>query len=100
VLAQINHLAPEFEYDPLYLDRVYQGVEGVRQMWADTIETWADYRFAMEEIGRGVGGGVPIDQPLAILGRFRGEKLVWAKSFRSKQEALEAVGLPVRREPG
>jgi hypothetical protein len=42
---------------------------------------------------RGRGGGVPVDQRIAILGRFQGEKLVWAKSFASKQQALEAAGL-------
>jgi hypothetical protein len=76
-------------------------------MWAGLSETWEAYRSEMEEIvdlgehvlaltritGRGAGGGVPVDQRIAILARFEGEKLVWAKSFASKAEALEAVGL-------
>jgi hypothetical protein len=43
--------------------------------------------------GRGAGSGVPIDQSLAVLCAFEGEKAVWARSFTSKEEALEAVGL-------
>jgi ketosteroid isomerase-like protein len=102
-----GRLAADFAFDPVYLDRVYSGVEGMRQMWADMTGTWDDYRSEMEEVidlgehvlvlthitARGAGGGVPIDQRIAILGRFQGDKLVSAKSFASKAEALAAVGL-------
>jgi ketosteroid isomerase-like protein len=71
------------------------------------LETWQDYRFETEEIvdlgehvlvlahvrGRGTGSGVPIDQQIAVLCAFEGEKAIWAKSFLSKREALEVVGL-------
>ena len=43
--------------------------------------------------GRGAGSGVPIDQSLAVLCAFEGEKAVWARSFTSKEQALEAAGL-------
>ena len=76
-------------------------------MWADARAIWEDYRFELEEIvdvddhvlvvgrirGRGAASGVPITQPLAMLFTFRNGKAVRAKSFTSKQEALEAVGL-------
>jgi hypothetical protein len=76
-------------------------------LFADLNETWEEYRSEPQEIvdmgehvllvtritARGRGGGVPVDQRIAIFGRFQGEKLVWAKSFASKQQALEAVGL-------
>ena len=102
-----GRLAPDFEYHPLYLDQVYRGNEGARQVRADLNETWEDYRSEVEEVvdlgehvlvlqhitARGVGGGVPIDWRAAMLARFQGEKVLWLKSFRSKQEALEAVGL-------
>jgi ketosteroid isomerase-like protein len=102
-----GRLAPGFEFHPLYLDRVYRGGEVARQMWADLSETWEDYRFEVEDVvdlgeyvlvlthitARGVGGGVPIDQRVAMLGRFQGEQALWIKSFRSKEEALEAAGL-------
>jgi ketosteroid isomerase-like protein len=100
-----GHLAADFEFEPLYFDRVYTGVEGMREMWADSIEAWEDYHAEFDEIvdlddhvlalvhvtGRGAAGGVPIDERIAILFRFQGEKLVRAKSFASREEALEAV---------
>jgi ketosteroid isomerase-like protein len=102
-----GRLAEDVEFDPLYLDRVYRGGDGARQLFADLNETWEEYRSEPQEIvdmgehvllvtritARGRGGGVPVDQRIAILGRFQGEKLVWAKSFASKQQALEAAGL-------
>ncbi len=100
-------LAPDFEMHPLYLDKVYRGVEGLLAMPADARETWEDYRFELEEIldwddhvlvmgrilGRGAASGVPINQPLAILFTFRDDKAVLGRSFTSKQDALEAAGL-------
>jgi ketosteroid isomerase-like protein len=99
-------VAPEVEIDPLYLGQVYKGLEGMREMRADISETWEDYRFELEEtvdldehllvvgriLGRGAGSGVPINQPLATLWTFRGDKAVRVKSFMSRQEALEAAG--------
>jgi ketosteroid isomerase-like protein len=98
-------LAPDSELHPLYLD--HRGYEGMRELWADLGEAWEEYRVETEEIvdlgehvlllahitGRGTASGVPIDQPLALLWAFEGEKAVWAKSFPSKQDALEAAGL-------
>jgi ketosteroid isomerase-like protein len=100
-------LAPDFEMHPLYLDKVYRGVEGMWAMWADAREIWEDYRFELEEIldrddhvlvmgrilGRGTASGVPINQPLAMLFTFRDDRAVRGRSFTSKQEALEAAGL-------
>jgi ketosteroid isomerase-like protein len=99
-------LAAEFELQPLYPDRVYRGAGEMRELWADAVETWEDYRFETEEIvdlgehvlvvahitGRGTSSGIPIDERIGILVAFEGEKAVWAKSFLSKQEALEAAG--------
>ena len=101
------HIAPSYELDPLYLDRVYTGVEALRQMWVELTDTWQDYRSVIEEVvdldehvlvvahvtGRGPGGGVPVDQRIFMLTRFEGDQAVWSKSFASKREALEAAGL-------
>jgi ketosteroid isomerase-like protein len=101
-----GHVAPDAQFDPLYLDRVY-GVGEVRQLWADMTEVWQDYRSDIEEVvdlgehvlvvshitGRGAQGGVPVDQRICFLCRFDGDKLLAAKSFASRREALEAVGL-------
>ena len=100
-------LAPGFEIHPLYLERTYKGVEGIRQLWADIDEIWQDYRLAFGEIvdlgehvlalahitARGSGSGVPIDEEIAVLWAFEGDKAVRMKSFMSKREAIEAAGL-------
>ncbi len=100
-------LAPDFEIHPLYLERSYKGVEGIRQLWADIDEIWQDYRLEIGEIvdlgehvlalahitARGTGSGVPIDEEIAILWAFEGDKVVWMKTFTSKRDALEAAGL-------
>ena len=101
------HVAPDYEFHPLYLDRVYSGVGALRQAAEDAAEIWRDYRNQVEDIvdlgehvlhvshitGRGAGGGVPVDQRVFMLTRFRGDHALWTKSFASKREALEAVGL-------
>ena len=101
-----GRVAPGFELHPLYLDRVYTGDEAPRQLGADLAAAWEDYRATTEEIvdlgthvlmvrhitARGALGGVPVDQRMFILVRFEGEMVVWAKSFATRQEALDAVG--------
>jgi hypothetical protein len=71
------HLAPDYEFDPLYIDRVFRGVGAMRQAAADMAQSWEDYRNEVEEIvdlgdhvlhvsrirGRGAGGGVPVRRP-------------------------------------
>jgi hypothetical protein len=104
VLLQ-GRFAPDAEFHPLYLDRVYGVVEGVRQMWVDMNEAWEDHRSQVGDIvdlgghvllltritACGPRGGVPVDYRIAMLGRFQGDMLVWGKPFSSKREALEAV---------
>jgi hypothetical protein len=70
-------------------------------------EIWQDYRLEIGEIvdlgehvlalahitARGTGSGVPIDEEIAVLWSFEGDKVVLMKTFMSKKEALEAAGL-------
>ena len=42
---------------------------------------------------QGVGSGVPVTQEFAVVWTFDGEKVVRARSFTSRAEALEAAGL-------
>jgi ketosteroid isomerase-like protein len=89
-----GRIATDYEFHPLYLDRVHKGVDALRQVLAEEIVDLGEHVLVLAHItARGAGGGVPIDQRVAMLHRFRGEKLAWGKSFRSKREALEAVGL-------
>jgi ketosteroid isomerase-like protein len=81
-----GRVAPDFELDPLYLDRVYKGDEA-QQLGADMAAVWEDYRATTEEVvdlgahvlivrhitARGAIGGVPVDFRIFILVRFEGE---------------------------
>jgi hypothetical protein len=44
-------------------------------------------------VARGKGSGIRVDQRLATVWTFDGSKAVSAKTYPSKAEALEAVGL-------
>ena len=100
-----ERLDPEFEFHHVWDGRVLKGYEGTMQWLADTQETWKDYRQEVEEIidvgehvvvvlgisARGLGSGVPVAQEFAVVWTFAGEKVVRARSFTSKAEALEAA---------
>jgi ketosteroid isomerase-like protein len=100
-------LDPGFEYQSLALDQVHTGLSGMRAFFADMREVWRDYDQQIEELvdlgddivvvlrvsARGAGSGVPIAQQSVWLWTFRERRAVRAKAFRSKKEALEAVGL-------
>lgn len=72
---------------------------------SDSRETWEDYRQEVEELielgdvvvvvvaisARGGGSGVPVAQELAVVWRFEDGKATEARSFTSREEALEAA---------
>jgi ketosteroid isomerase-like protein len=75
---------------------------------SDTRETWDEYSQEIAEIaelgedevlvvvrisGRGGGSGVPVAQELAVVWTFEGDKAVQARSFTSRDEAVEAARL-------
>jgi ketosteroid isomerase-like protein len=102
-----EHLGPDFEFHHVWDGRVLRGFEGTMQWISDTRETWDDYSQEVEEIielgdevvvvlrisARGGGSGVPVAQELAVLWRFEGGKATEARSFTSREEALEAAGV-------
>jgi ketosteroid isomerase-like protein len=103
-----EHLGPDFEFHHVWDGRVFRGFEGTMEWISDTRETWAEYSQEVEEIaelgeddvlvvvrisGRGGGSGVPVAQELAVVWTFEGDKAVQARSFTSREEALEAAGI-------
>jgi ketosteroid isomerase-like protein len=103
-----ERLGPDFEFHHVWDGRVFRGFEGTMEWISDTRETWAEYSQEVEEIaelgeddvlvvvrisGRGGGSGVPVAQELAVVWTFEGDKAVQARSFTSRQEALEAAGV-------
>ena len=85
----------------------YHGHEGLRQVMADWIGTWADWSIELRDAreadglvlatafqrGRGRGSGVPMQSEVAFLFTLRAGAIVRWQMFRSEREALEAVGL-------
>ena len=101
-----ERLAPEFEFHHVWDGRVFRGFEGTMEWISDTRETWDEYSQEIAEIaelgeddvlvvvrisGRGGGSGVPVAQELAVVWTFEGDKAVQARSFTSREEALEAA---------
>jgi ketosteroid isomerase-like protein len=104
-----ERLHPHFEFHLVWDGRVLRGLEGTLEWLSDTRETWDDYSQEIVEIAdlgddvlvvlslsaRGGGSGVPVAQELAVRWSFdEGGKAVLARSFTTKEEALEAAGRP------
>jgi ketosteroid isomerase-like protein len=103
-----ERLAPTFEFHQVWDGRVLHGLEGTLEWLRDTSETWDDYSQEIEEItdlgggkalvvirisARGGGSGVPVAQELAVVWWFEDGQAVLARSFTSRDEALEAAGV-------
>jgi ketosteroid isomerase-like protein len=86
---------------------VYLGVDGMRQYFAAVDSTWEDFRFEIAEFhdlgarsvlvfrlrGRARASGVPLDQQVAQVWTWRGEKVRQVEGYSDPDEALRAVGL-------
>jgi ketosteroid isomerase-like protein len=85
----------------------YRGHEGVLRNLEEWLEGWEEFRLEPEEFleagdqvvvlvrqsGRGKGSGVEIEAPLAQAFRLRKGKVVWARTYSSRDEALKVAGL-------
>jgi ketosteroid isomerase-like protein len=104
-----ERLGPDFEFHHVWDGRVFRGFEGTMEWISDTRETWAEYHQEIEEIadldehqvlvvvrisGRGGGSGVPVAQELAVVWTFEDGKAIKARSFTSREEAVEAAVRP------
>jgi ketosteroid isomerase-like protein len=86
---------------------IYQGRESIRELWRMWRGMFEDFRAEVEEYidagdhvispgwlcGRGRDSGVEVREPYTWVGRWRDGKLVEIREYRTKAEALEAVGL-------
>jgi ketosteroid isomerase-like protein len=109
--AVTSRFDPEVVYeDASWLDHAaetYHGIDGVVRATERWTEPFEELTLDLERI---VGGGdclvsihrfrararrtgIEFDEPLAILWRFRGGQVVYFRSFRGPDEALEAAGL-------
>lgn len=96
---------------------VYRGHGELRAMWMLWLEAWEEWETEVVEAieveagtvltvtrvrARGRGSGVPVEARGASLWTVRDGKIVTAKLFQSKPEALAAIGLgdePADRRP-
>ena len=87
----------------------YTGRAGLTRFWTDMLEAWQDFSPEIEEIfdcgperlitldvvrARGKGSGIDMEARGAMLWTVRDGKIARVKMFQTKDEALEAVGLP------
>ena len=87
--------------------KVYRGIEGLRNYYEELFESFSEVRLEDREFRdlddrvlvlyrlrvRGQDSGVAIDQPGGALYKLRGGKIIHARSYLSRAEALEAAGL-------
>ena len=87
-------------------ERVLHGHHGVRIWWDSLLGIFPDFRTELEEVrdlgdvtvtrhhleGHGIGSGVPMEQTNWDVTKWRGEKAIWWRAFRTEAEALESVG--------
>ena len=93
----------------------YLGVDGLRRYLQDLDETWDRFDVTIEDVRADDGehvvadgrilarqNDVAVDDPACFAFRLRDGKVVWAKVYRSHEEALAAVGwsYPGRTEVG
>jgi ketosteroid isomerase-like protein len=114
VEAVLELVDPEFEMatpPELTLEpSTYRGHAGLRRYFETFYEVMDEVRFEPEEfidagdrvvvpvrlVVRGRGTGIETDQRLVIVWTLREGKLVRLHAYRTKAEALAAVGLPAQ----
>jgi ketosteroid isomerase-like protein len=85
----------------------YRGHEGVREWWQSIRTAFPDFNLTVLETraatdstignlrfqGHGAGSGVPFEDTIWLVARWRDGKATWIKSYRNRGDALEAAGL-------
>jgi ketosteroid isomerase-like protein len=87
----------------------YHGHDGIRRYLSDLSKRWAEWRTEAEEVfdiapdtvfatlrfhAVGKDSGVPVEARLGSVFLLRHGKLLKGRTYPSREEALEAVGLP------
>ena len=110
VEAFLKHAHPEVEWHPFSAQAegggAYEGNEGVRRWWSNLVSSldefdmnvneWRDLGdtvIAFGELRGQFKSGIALEQEVALVARYQAGLLVWARVYRTRAEALEAVGL-------
>ncbi len=109
--TDLSLLDPEVVYEdanlPDHAAEAYRGHQGVMRATERWLEPFEDLTAGLERIvgtgdnlvsihhfkGTARHTGIEFEGPLAYLYRFREGKVVYFRSFRDQEEALEAAGL-------
>jgi ketosteroid isomerase-like protein len=110
VEAFLKTAHPDVEWHPFTAQAegggAYHGHEGVRRWWSNlvsnldefevNVDEWRDLGdtvIAFGELRGQFKSGVALEQDVALVARYRDSLLVWGCVYRTRAEALEAVGL-------
>lgn len=104
---------PEIVWDLTHFrewpDRTYRGIEGVRRFLREWLEVWDAYEVGIDETvaapdgrvvvlawqrGKGRHSGLPMEMEWAQIVTVRDGKVMRVENYASRDEALEAAGLP------
>jgi ketosteroid isomerase-like protein len=95
---------PEMPESAVYVgrDRLSEAVEHFTEMWSDLVWEPLEFIDAGENLviavvryrGRGRASGAPLDALASWLYEMRDGRVSRARAFTTKQQALEAAGLP------
>jgi uncharacterized protein len=97
----------EVEIHDAFYDRIYRGVDGVREYFRDWVSTFDEWGAEVEEWidagddviavlrsrGRGKRSGIPVEELQSHVWTLRDGKLWRLRIYATKAEALTAVGL-------
>lgn len=109
VAAVFEALHPEITVrwtEQIVSDDVYEGLEGAERALADWLDAWEEFEMTAEEfievgdrvvvqfrqVGRGKGSGAEVEMDVAQVYEVRGGKVASLREYRTRAEALEAVG--------
>jgi ketosteroid isomerase-like protein len=98
---------PDVEIRDVFHDRVYRGLDGVREFFRDWLSSWDGYRSEVEEWidagdivvailhawARGKQSGVPVEMYQAHVWTLREGKLWRLRIYPTKADAVKALGL-------
>ena len=102
---------PEVEAIPRLLGveggGTYRGHDGVRKWWESIFNAFPDFKATVLEVravadatisnvrfqGRGGESGVPFEDTIWQVARWRDGRVAWIKSYLEREEALVAAGL-------
>jgi ketosteroid isomerase-like protein len=104
-------ITEDFEMHSLFAQveggAVYRGAGGLSELMAALDETWDDFRFEFDEVVNGVeksvilyrvtgsarASGIPLDEEVAQVWTWRGDRVAHSKTYSSRDEALRSAGV-------